>query len=116
MKEDSSKQERTWAMFCHLAAFAGYVFPMGHIIAPLIVYLINKEDFPLVEDQGKESLNFQISITIYISVAILLIFVLIGVPILIGLLVFHFIMVIVATVRANDGEAYRYPITIRFIR
>ena len=116
MAIDTSKEERTWAMFCHLAAFAGYVFPMGHIIAPLVIYLVKREELPLVDDQGKESLNFEISITIYVVGALLFSFALIGIPILVGLLIFHFIVVIIATVRANSGGWYRYPITIRFIK
>ena len=57
--------ENKWAMFAHLAAFAGFLFPLGNIIGPLIVWLFKKDEFARVEDQGKESLNFQISISIY---------------------------------------------------
>ena len=116
MTEVFSKTERSWAMFCHLAAFAGYVFPMGQIILPLVVYLIKREEFSLVEDQGKESLNFQISVTLYVVAALLLSIAVIGIPLLVALLIFHFIAVIIATVRANNGERYRYPLTIRFLK
>lgn len=103
-------------MLCHLSTFSGYVFPMGNIIAPLLIWLLKREEYPLVEDQGKESLNFQISITIYVLVALLLSFVLIGIPILIGLVIFEFIVVIMASIKANDGGRYRYPVTIRLIK
>lgn len=113
---NDDKQERTWAMLCHLTAFIGYFFPFGHILGPLVVWLIKKEEFPLVEDQGKESLNFQISMTIYIIVAAILSIIIIGIPILIGLIVFEIIIVIIAAVKANDGERYRYPLAIRIIK
>ncbi len=115
-EEGVPKKERTFAMFCHLGAFAGYIFPFGNILAPLIIWLIKKEEMPFVNDQGKESLNFQISITIYFIVSLLLALVLIGYVFMLGLAVFNIVMVIIATVKANNGEAYRYPLTIRFLK
>jgi len=116
MAKMDEKQERMWAMLCHLGVFAGYIIPFGHIIAPLVIWLTKKEESPLVEDQGKESLNFQISLTIYYFVAALLTLVVIGVVLLIGLVIFNIVIVIIAGMKANNGEKYRYPITIRFIK
>ena len=109
-------QERQFGMLCHLLAFAGIVFPLvGNILGPLVVWLVKKEGMAFVDDQGKESLNFQISMTIYGFVAGLLCFVVIGIPIAIALGIFWIIMVILASVKASSGERYRYPLTIRFI-
>lgn len=116
MPEMSEKQERTWAMLCHLGAFAGFIVPFGHIIAPLVIWLIKKGDSALIDDQGKESLNFQISMTIYGFVAAVLTLIIIGVFLGVALLIFDIIMVILAALKANSGERYRYPITIRFIK
>ena len=116
MPEMNEKQERTWAMLCHLGALAGFIVPLGHIIAPLVIWLIKKETSPLVDDQGKESLNFQISMTIYGFVAGVLMLILIGFLLVPALLIFDIIMVILAALKANSGERYRYPITIRFIK
>ena len=113
--KEPSKDEKMWAMLTHISTFAVFVFPVGNIIAPLIILLIKKDEFPLVDDQGKEVLNFQISMTIYIIASVILIFVVIGIPILIGLAIFDFVITIIAAVKANDGIKYRYPITIRFI-
>lgn len=110
------KEARTWAMLCHLGALAGYIIPFGHIIAPLVIWLIKKDESPLVDDQGKESLNFQISLTIYAVIAGLLTLVVIGFILLIALGIFDLIVVIIAAVKANDGEKYRYPLCIRFIK
>ena len=110
-----SKDERTWAMLCHISTFCGMIIPFGNILVPLIIWLIKKDALPFVADQGKEVLNFQISMVIYLIISGILCFLLIGIPILIGLIIFDFIITIIATVNANDGKYYRYPITIRFI-
>ncbi|MDD5455022.1 MAG: DUF4870 domain-containing protein, partial [Candidatus Ratteibacteria bacterium] len=75
-----------------------------------------KADSPLVDDQGKESLNFQITVSIACVVAWLLIFIVIGIPLLAALAIFDLIMLIIAGIKANDGMKYRYPINIRFIK
>jgi uncharacterized Tic20 family protein len=112
----SNKDQNMWAMLCHLAALAGFIIPFGNIIGPLVIWMIKKDEYPLVNDQGKESLNFQISMTIYYIISAILIIVLIGILMLIGLAIFSLIMIIIAMVKANDGVAYRYPMCIRFIK
>ncbi|MCJ7663992.1 MAG: DUF4870 domain-containing protein [Desulfobacterales bacterium] len=112
----NEKDARTWAMLCHIGTFAGYIIPFGHIIAPLIIWLIKKNESPFVDDQGKESLNFQISISIYAVIAALLTLVVIGFVLVIALLTFDMVMVIIAAVKSNNGERYRYPLCMRFIK
>lgn len=117
MNNSISKDERMWAMLSHISAFAFFVFPaFGNILGPLIIWLIKKEEYPFVDEQGKESLNFQISITIYSLAAALLSIILIGIPILISLFFFDFIMVVIASIKANDGFHYKYPLSIQLIR
>ena len=116
MAKMNEKQERTWAMVSHLAALAGFIIPFGNIIGPLVVWLIKKDESPFVDDQGKESLNFQISISIYGVISFLLIVMVIGIFLLIGVGVFAVVMIIIAAVKANGGEKFRYPFTIRFVR
>jgi uncharacterized Tic20 family protein len=116
MPETSTNQEKTWATLCHLGALSIYFFPFAHIIVPLVLWLIKKDEMPLVDDQGKESLNFQISMTLYYILSTILIIALIGVVLLIGLSIFNLIVVIIASVKANKGEKYRYPLCIRFIK
>lgn len=112
----SSKEERTWAMACHLAAFAGFLTGIGFIVGPLVVWLLKKDTYPLVDDLGRESLNFQISVIIYYLISGLLMLVLIGFALLAIVAIFQFVMMIIATIKANEGEAYRYPLTIRFLK
>jgi uncharacterized Tic20 family protein len=108
--------ERTWGMLCHLIAFAGFVFPFGNIIGPLIVWQIRRQEFEFVDDQGKESVNFQITVTIAGIIAAALTFVFIGIPLAIALGIFDIVIVIIATIQANNGERYRYPVNWRIIK
>ncbi len=108
---------RTWEMLCHLAALAGLLgVPFGNLLGPLVIWLIKKDEIPGVDAHGKESLNFQISMTIYMAVAGLLMFVFIGIFLLIALMILDLVFVIIASIKANSGEAYQYPMTIRFIK
>ncbi|MFP6872938.1 MAG: DUF4870 domain-containing protein [Verrucomicrobiales bacterium] len=111
-----NKEERTWAMLCHFSVLSMFVFPFGNILAPLIIWLIKKEEMPFVENQAKEVLNFQISITIYLIVAALLIIILVGIPLLIGIGIFNIVITIIAAIKANEGKNYRYPINLRIIK
>lgn len=111
-----TRDQNMWAMLCHLSALAGFIIPFGNIIGPLVIWMIKKDVYPLVDDQGKEALNFQISMTIYYVVAGILILILIGIPLLIGLALFSLVVTIIAMVKASDGVAYRYPLSIRLIK
>lgn len=110
-----SSEERNWGMFCHLSALAGFIIPFGNIIGPLIIWLVKRDEFPFVNDQGKESLNFQISILIYVAVSAVLALLLIGFLLMAAVGLFCLIMVIMASIKANEGVTYRYPLCIRFI-
>lgn len=114
--ESNSSQEKTWAMLCHLSAFLGYVFPFGNIIGPLVVWLIKRDEFAAVNEHGKEALNFQITVTMYYIVSAILVVIIIGIPLLIAVMVFQVVCVVLATLKANAGESYRYPLTIRFVK
>jgi len=110
------RNERNWGRACHLSALAGYVVPFGWILGPLVCWLVKREEYPFVDQNGKEALNFQISVLIYGIIAVFLSIILIGIPILIALGIFQLIMIIIASVRTSNGESYRYPLTIRFLK
>jgi len=112
----SPPNARMFAMLCHLSAFAGLVVPFGNVLGPLIVWMVKKEEIPEIDPHGKESVNFQISLSIYMFVAALLILLVVGIFLVIGLAIFWAIVVIIASMRANEGGFYKYPLTIRFIQ
>ncbi|HZG56316.1 DUF4870 domain-containing protein [Paenibacillus sp.] len=110
-----SKDERTFGMLCHLIALCGFVIPLGSIIGPLVVWLLKRDASPYIDGHGRESLNFQISIAIYGIASAILIFVGIGILLSIAVGIFWLVMTIIASLKANDGVEYRYPLTIRFL-
>jgi uncharacterized protein len=113
----SSSSVRTWTVLCHASALAGFFVPWaGHILGPLIVWLAKRGDSPEIDEHGKESLNFQISMLIYNLIAGVLCLVLIGFVILGILHILNLVLVIVASIQASEGKLYRYPITIRLIK
>lgn len=117
MAEKENRDERSWAMCCHLSALAMYIgIPFGNIIGPLIVWLIKRDEFAQVDVHGKESLNFQISMTIYMIIAGLMIIVVIGIALLPLLFVVDLILIVIASIKASEGEVYRYPFSIQFLR
>ena len=119
----ADKDVRTWSMLCHLAALAGLVVPsVGTVVGPLVVWLIKRNDHPTIDANGKESLNFQISMFIYTwalgLTGLATTFLLIG----FGILALAFVAGIVglvysviASVKVSNGESFRYPFTIRFL-
>lgn len=112
-----SKDAKMWAMFCHLAGLCGYILPIvGNIVGPLILWQIKKEEFPFVDSQGKEALNFQISIAIYAIICVPLMFICVGIFLLYAVGIFDLVFLIIASIKANNGEDYRYPLTIRLVK
>jgi len=107
--------EKQMAMFAHLGGLAGFVFPFGNIIVPVIIWATQKETSAYVAKHSLESINFQISLTIAAIVAGFLCFVLIGFPLLILVGVLGIVFPIIAAIKANDGFDYRYPMTVRLV-
>jgi len=106
-----------WAMICHLTGLAAIVIPIvGNIVAPLIIWQIKKDDYPFVDEQGKEAVNFQISMSIYALICIPLFFICIGPFLLAAVGIVDLVFLLIAAVKANGGQHYRYPLTIRFIK
>lgn len=107
------EQERQWALIVHLAALAGFVIPFGNLIGPLVVWQIKKADMPFVDDQGKEAVNFQITVSIAVLVSVLLMVVLIGMLLLPVVVLGALVLTVIGAVKANTGERYRYPFAWR---
>jgi len=118
------KQERKWAMFCHLAGLAGLspLMPgIGSAVAPLIIWQLKADEFPFVAEQGRRAVNFQLSMLLYVTIGtIICLLSLVGaflIPVVFcvfGLV--DLIFVLNAAVKANRGRHYRYPLTIRFFK
>ena len=113
---ETNPDARTWGMFCHLAALSVFFVPMGTILGPLVVWLIKKDQHPFVNQEGKESLNWQITMAIGMLICIPLVFLFIGLLLLPALGILNLILIILASVKASNGLPYRYPWSIKFLK
>jgi uncharacterized Tic20 family protein len=108
--EQIPSDAKTMAMLCHLLAiFTGF-------IGPLIIWLVKKADHPFIDEQGKEALNFQITVLLAMIASFLLTFVCIGVFLMPAVGIVDLIFCIIATIKANGGEHYRYPVALRLVK
>lgn len=102
--------DKIWSMLSHLSALLGVGF-----VLPLVVYLAMRRESQYVAEQAREALNFHISVLIYCLCCVPLVFILIGIPLLILIGLGSLILAIVATVKASNGESYRYPLSLRLV-
>lgn len=111
-----NSDERNFAVLSHIGTIAGYLFGLGHIIVPLVIWLTKKDSSEFIAHHAKESLNFQISMTLWFMGCALLTIVLIGIVGFAILGIVDLVCIILATMKAYNGETYEYPLTIRFVR
>ncbi|MCT8988200.1 DUF4870 domain-containing protein [Shewanella phaeophyticola] len=111
-----NKQAKDMGLLIHAASFAGYVFPLGSVLDPLIVWLMKRDEFEFANQCGKNCLNFKLSLLIYALISAILILVGVGVLLLAGLALLDIICTIMAIVKASDGIAYQYPLSIKFLK
>jgi uncharacterized Tic20 family protein len=104
-------------MLAHLSALAGLVIPLlGIVLGPLVVWLARREDSPFVAAHAKEALNFNISVLLGALVCTVLMLVFIGIVLGTALFIAWLVLILVAAIKASEGELYRYPFSLRFIR
>ena len=114
---DATSDERSYALFMHLALLGHMVIPFFTILVPIIMWSTKKEESPFIDDHGREAINFQISLLIYSVIWIPIGFLTCGIGFFLAFLpyVLGLIGMIQASIAANRGEFYRYPMTIRFL-
>lgn len=118
-----TQEQKTWGMIAHLSALIGFLIPFGNVLGPLVVWLIKKDTMPFVDDQGKEALNFNITVAIVVTglmiVGTVLLVILIGFLfyILAGIIgIAALVFMIIGGIKANEGVSYRYPYIFRLIK
>ncbi len=112
----TDKEIRMWAAITHFAAFSFFVLPFGNVFGPLSIWFLKREHSPFIDFHGKQEINFQITMTIYMILAAFLIILLIGIPMLMAFYLLIFIIPIIGSVKALNGEYYYPPLTIQFIK
>ncbi|PHS53858.1 MAG: hypothetical protein COB01_03830 [Lutibacter sp.] len=119
-----TQNDKNYSSITHLSGFAGWFFPFGNIIAPLVLWSAKKNESSYIDIHGKSAVNFQLSIILYCFLLALLI-----VPIaiftldlgviaigIIPAIILKIVLIISASIKANNGEYYNYPFTIEFIK
>ena len=120
-------EERQWAMFAHLSALLGGLVTSafggwGFFLGPLVIWLMKKDTMPFVADQAKEALNFNITVSAVMVVLVILGLVTLGIgflltgPLMMLIGLAALVLIVIAAIKANDGIAYRYPLTVRLVK
>ncbi len=127
-------KQNTNAFLMHLSSFGGYLFPFGSIVIPLVIWEIKKNDSEMLDATGKEVINFNLSYLIYTTILVIIMimlgvrfifddinplnmFFIVSAAIFIGLIsIIKFILIIIGAVKANQGEMYHYPLSIKFLK
>ena len=110
------KQPRQWAMFMHFSILTNLIVPFGGVIAPIVMWQMKKDEFADVDQHGKNIVNFLISMLIYSVVSAILMLVVIGVFLLIAIGIAGVVLPIIAGIKANNGEVWKYPLTLQIIK
>ncbi len=129
-----TRNDNNNAFLLHLSAFFGYIFPFGAVVGPLVIWELNKKKSNFLDKNGKEAINFNLSYLLYtfilgLSIVPFIIrtvssdlhhldlFGMISIGSIIGILaIVKFVLIIFAAIKANQGEVYNYPLTIKFIK
>ena len=113
---DDTPAVRQMAMLLHLSQLAGFIVPFAGLALPIIIWQIKKDEMPAIDAHGKMVTNWIISVLIYGTISAVLILVLVGIPLLMLVALLGIIFPIIGAIRANNGELWTYPLTIRFIK
>ena len=114
--QDQEQQTRQWGLFLHLSVLAGFGVPLVGVVVPILIWQLKKAEFPGLDVHGKNAVNWIISALIYGVVGIILTMVIIGGPLLIVLGVLGVVFPIIAAIKANNGEIWQYPFSIRVLK
>jgi len=110
------REVRQWAMFLHLSLLAGYLVPLAGLVAPIVIWQLKKAEMPELDVHGKIVVNWLISYVSYGIASLFLACVLIGIPLLAALGIVGIVFPIVGGIKANNGEVWQYPLSIRFLK
>lgn len=117
-----SAEERQWGMFAHLSALSAFISGIGFIVGPIVVWQVKKNEMPFVDDQGKEAVNFAITLLIAYVALWMFTLVTLGIGLVISIPAFFVVSIawlvftVIAAIKANEGVAYRYPVCLRLVK
>jgi hypothetical protein len=108
--------QRQMGLFLHLSQLAGLIVPFAGIVVPIVIWQTQKDKIPALDAHGKMVVNFMLSVLIYAIVSFILMFVLVGILTLLAVMVIHIVFPIIGAIKANNGELWEYPLTIKFLK
>jgi len=108
--------QRQTGMFLHLSQLAGLIVPFAGIIVPSVIWQTQKDKIPALDAHGKMVTNWMISALIYSAVSVILMFVLVGFLTMLAVIIMAIVFPIIGAVKANNGELWEYPLTIKFLK
>lgn len=113
----ASQQEKTFAILSHIFGLGGFIFPLGNVIGTLVWWLIKKDESEAVNDQGKEALNFQITVAIGWLAGICLVPLFgLGAIVITLVSIANLIFVILAVIAVSNEQMYRYPFSLKLVK
>jgi uncharacterized Tic20 family protein len=115
LSESEDRDYRMWAMILHFSQLANFVAPMAGIVAPIVIWQIKKGQYPGIDEHGKMVVNWMLSALVYGIISFLLFFFLIGIPMMFILGILAVVFPIIGGIKANQGEFWKYPLTISFL-
>jgi len=108
------QEARQWAMLLHFSLLAGLLIPLAGYIVPIVIWQLKKDELPGIDRHGRIVVNWIISWVLYFVLCVILAFIVIGIPLLIALLIVKIVFPIIGGIKANDGEVWKYPLSIPF--
>jgi len=112
----SDKDARMWSMILHLSMLSNFVIPIAGVIAPIVIWQIKKDEYPIIDVHGKNAVNWLITAFIYSIIFFILMFAVVGFFLLIILGICATVFPIIAGIKANNGEVWKYPLTFQFLK
>ncbi len=109
-------EQKQWGLLIHLSQFLNFIFPFGGVIAPIVMWQMKKDEMPAIDAHGKMIVNWAISSVIYTIVSIPLMFILVGFLSLFAVIIMGVVFPIIGAIKANNGELWEYPLTIKFLK
>jgi uncharacterized protein len=109
-------EQRQMGLFLHLSQLASVIVPVAGIVLPIVIWQTQKDKMPALDAHGKMVANWLLSELIYACISVVLMFVLIGFLTILAVLVMGIVFPIIGAIKANNGEFWEYPLTIKFLK
>jgi uncharacterized Tic20 family protein len=111
-----TNEQKQMGMFLHLSQLASLIVPVAGLVVPIVIWQTQKDKIPALDPHGKMVANWMISALIYSVVSVVLMFVLIGFLTILAVIVMSIVFPIIGGIKANNGELWEYPLTIKFLK